>query len=36
VVGLSLGGCDFVQARLSSADPDVLRFEGPYLRIPVA
>jgi hypothetical protein len=36
VVGL--GGSDglFTSARVPSGDPDVLRLEGPYLRMPVA
>lgn len=36
VVGLSGGGGDFVGARVPSGDPDILRLEGPYLRIVVA
>lgn len=36
VVGLAGIGGDFVAARVASGDADVLRLEGPYLRIPVA
>lgn len=36
VVGLSGVGGEFVGARVPSGDPDVLRLEGPYLRIVVA
>jgi hypothetical protein len=36
VVGLSGIGGDFVSARIPAGDADVLRLEGPYLRIPVA
>ena len=36
VVGLTGVGGDFVGARVPTGDPDVLRLEGPYLRIPVA
>lgn len=36
VVGLTGTGGDFVGARVPSGDSDVLRLEGPYLKIPVA
>ena len=36
VIGLSLGSGDFVSARVASGDADVLRLEGPYLKLPVA
>lgn len=36
IVGLSGTGGDFVAARVSSFDADVLHLEGPYRKIPVA
>jgi hypothetical protein len=33
VVGLSGTGGDFVGARVPTGDPDVLRLEGPWLRV---
>lgn len=36
VVGISGGTGDLVTARVPSTDPDILRLEGPYLKIPVA
>ena len=36
VIGLTGVGGDFVSARVPSTDPDVLRLEGPYLKIAVA
>jgi len=36
VVGLTGSSGDFIGARLPSGDPDVMRLEGPWLRIAIA